>query len=181
MGCLEITRPGGKMRSALTTLILLSILGYAAKGNAWNITDEVYTVENGLKGALIFVKPAEKSYRLGGQMLVSISITNASEKEIRLVDTEPKQDDYRVSAYLADGTPVRSPTTVVSDTSMSNGARSRSVLVIEPRQSVSMTLDLAKFTHFEKEGAYYLTVARRILTWDAGFVVSDKIKIDVVK
>jgi hypothetical protein len=141
----------------------------------------VYTVENGLKGALIFVEPNEKSYPLGAQMLVSISITNASEKEIRLVDTEPKQDDYGVSAYLADGTPVRSPTAVVGDPSVSNGVRSRSVLVIGPRQSVSMTLDLAKFTHFEKEGTYYLTVARRIATWDSGFIVSDKVKIDVAK
>jgi len=53
------------------------------------------------EGAAIFVEPTEKSYQLASDV-GSISITNTSEKEIRLVDTLPKQDDYRVSAYLAD-------------------------------------------------------------------------------
>jgi hypothetical protein len=81
----------------------------------------------------------------------------------------------------ANGTPVRAP-----DPDRGNGIISGYQNTIKPRQTDSMKVDLANFIHIESEGIYYLAIARRIATrrseaWKSAFVVSDKIKINVVK
>jgi hypothetical protein len=114
-------------------------------------------------------------------MLVSVSITNTSQERIRLEQTIPDIDDYRISLYAADGTPVRSNDIVRTDMGMMNDFKTHTTLRIGPLQSISLTLDLTKWVRIEKEGTYYLAIAHRIGTWDSGFIVSDKVKIEVAK
>jgi hypothetical protein len=171
------------MKRAVANLIILIIISCVMpKCYAWDDSNRVDATQSTFMGALIVVKPMRDNYHLGAPMLVSISITNISKEEIRLVDTNPEEDDYHVSLYSSGGTLVRSSTTESqADRSTLGNAKSRSILTIGPGQSVSKSPDLRKSVHIETEGIYYLIVTRRILTWDSGFVVSDKVKIEVVK
>jgi hypothetical protein len=139
-------------------------------------TNQAGTDQRIFKGALLLVNPSESPYRLGSPMPASITITNIGQADIHGVYTSFFEEDYRVSVYSADGRLLRSPATVLSDK-----PRSRSEFTIKPGESRSTTLDLTRLTHIDEGGTYYLTIARRIATWDSGFVVSDKIKINVVK
>ncbi len=170
------------MKNTFTKLVVLAVVSYAmTRCYGQDGTSRVQASESTFKGALIMVKPTQETYRLGTPMPLSIVITNISSADMRLVGTEPSTDDYQVSVYSAAGVPMANSATVGSDTPRMNGVRSRSILTMKPEQSVSMTLDVAELTHIEREGTYYLTIARRMLTWDSGFLMSDKVKIKVVK
>jgi hypothetical protein len=164
------------MKNTFAKLFVLAVTSYATMYSYGQVgTNGDRTVESTFEGALLLVKPTAAPYRLGFPMLMSVAITNVSHEDIGGVYTRPETDDYRVSVFAANGTPVPSPPPFVG-----GGMVSRIQFVLKPGESTSTKVDLSRLTHIEVEGIYYLRISRRISTWDSGFIISDKVKINVV-
>jgi hypothetical protein len=170
------------MKNAFATMFVLAVMSYAMMPSyGQDGTNRAEALESNFKGVLIIVKPTEEPYRVGSPMIASITITNVSKEDIIVLHTRPPTEEYRISVFSDDGTPIRAPATVGD-----NGMRSGYQRTIISGQSDSMKLDLANFIHIENAGVYYLIIERHIATqwdtkWVPRFVASDRIKIKVVK
>jgi len=140
------------------------------------------------EGALISVKPTQDKYRMGVKMLVSVTITNISNKAITIgVNNTIPELDYLFLLYYTNGTTVKEPD--VSEGIMWQKLRagtfdipsSRGGMTIPENQSVVEAVNVLPSLKIEKAGTYYLRTARGVSGSTNLWLVSDKVKIEVVK
>lgn len=136
---------------------------------------------NPLRGATIqLTLEEEKDYLLSDSVMLELLITNGGEDEIRLLNTDIVST-YRIIAFNDAGVPVpKSKALIAAEASTeAPGVISRSLAILKPGETKVQAFRLEELVELSAPGIYWIVVARRLMSWDEGFLISNGVKLIV--
>jgi len=168
-------------RSALAFVsVTLAILG-----NAWGQQPATQPGTTSSNGLVVSVQPLKKAYELGEEILLSVTVSNASHRAIKLIRTGGLVGSYRpvvkdvggnTVSFTADGQPEQRGAT-------RSRARAQSMRLrfeLAPTEALTCTVSLDQWVRIEHAGSYELTLLREQTPSLGSALSSNTIKIDVL-
>lgn len=174
-------------------MVGLTIMGWYASGD----TNQVELTRSTFKGAILTVKMVQKGFHLGKPIGVSASLENVGPDMLR-VSVSKDCEDVRAWLYDSKGALVtfadkcpdisvnRETEEIFTRTGITPPPKdafvgSRAGIYVPPGDSISRSVNLQQMIPIKQIGIYYLVLAQRITSWERGYVVSNKVKFEVVE
>lgn len=135
-----------------------------------------------LRGAAILLSTDNTQYKIGEPIRLRIRIRNNGKTELRLLSTDAVTT-YRVTGFHEHGAPMQKSDLLerAESSTADPGAVSRSLKTLAAGQESVESFELQDLAKLEKPGAYYITVFRKLMSWDDGFLVSNTVRIKLTE